>query len=197
MKLFACRNTDCPSNVPNDAVTNNIKEMILAKNPLDETGNIPEESDPQVVEVYYICDNCKSRADQVPNDEVLDVEFMGREGDYIYGLFRNPLRRNEPFDCRVVLDDLSVEVKGFEPRDVEIEYVISQFQREYKDRIRAEVVHVEKDRNGTKTYEVLVENPIEDNTETVYIKDGEIADDEHLNKYERQKALISVRRSVY
>ena len=196
MKLFACRTEECPAAIPYDARTNKVRKIISASYPLDEKGEIIENKDPEIEEVYYECGVCGNEVDEVELKEVFNVDFIKLENSFLYGEFTNPLRREEPFDCRINIKTKEVQLE-VEPKKVEAEFIKSCFEQEYKENVEAEVFDVTTDKLGVKTYEVIVTNPVNGGKETVFVRDDKIINDPEINSLEREKVLQSVRRSVY
>lgn len=198
MKLFACKNPNCESNVPNDAKSNNIKEAIVSLHSLDSQGDTIETSNPRIKDIYYVCGNCGDDAKKVPYSEVMDIDFIKRDGDWVLGEYENWLR-GAVYEFKINIFDGRLKMAGLEPRDLEIDYIKEKFKESYIGQIEAEVVDVKKDK-FSKVYEVVVENPIEERLGTVEVNldDDEVkVFNEELKDFEIKQAKKAARRSIY
>lgn len=199
MKLFSCKNKECGSHTPNDAKTNKVKEAILSLHSLGVDGEPLENVDPEVEDVYFICGRCNDDVEEVPYSKVMKVKFVERDGNWLYGKYKNALRKNI-YDFRINIKTGKVQIADLKPRELEVEYIQDQFKESYMGQIEVEVVDVEKDKYGNKVYELTVNNPIENRLGTVYIdlENDEIEVlGENLKDFEIKKAKQTARQSIH
>lgn len=198
MKLFSCYNEECPGHCPDVSHEDHpVKERIVSDHPIDEQGNFIESARTELVDRLFVCGICGEDMREVPYDEVMEVNFTNRDGDYVYGTYSNPLRGGE-FDIRINVNTGVVEYQDIDvPRPDEDEYIKNKFKESYKDTIVAEVFDVNT-KGMDKTYEVYVQNPVEDREYTAYVTDDKITTNSfNPTDIEKAKILKAVRRSIF
>ena len=192
MKLFSCTNKECKSYVPHDAFTNRVIQRITSDHPMTKEGMVNPDADTEIHNIEYVCGRCRSRVKEVPLRKVMKVDIEKVTNSKVYGKFYNKLRKR-PFDFMINKKNGQLKIKGLNPVEVEVDFIMEQYQQIYKKSISVEIMDV-----VDGVYEVEVRNPHSKEILTLYIEDEKLVESYgEPNEIELDRAILAVQQSHY